>query len=184
MRNFVQIAAGVDVLPLLFAIHRQPALWNQHTARTEGADSPHRAVDDIWCRFRDPEQLTCAASYAEPFVPVSYPAWHALPQMRGTIFSLMARLEAVQLGLVLITRVPPGAQAAPHHDRGRWAAEFFNVKVALPLATNAGCYNTCEDERVTMRVGDVWQFDNQIVHSTVNDGDSDRITLLVSLRCE
>lgn len=184
MRNFLQIAGGVDVLPLMLDLNRSPGLWNQHTARTEGADSPHRTVDDIWCRFREPSELTCAASYAEAFVPCMYPAWHALPHLRPLVFALMARLEAVQLGLILITRVAPGAQAAPHHDRGRWAASFFNVKVALPLTTNPGCYNTCEDERVTMATGEAWLFNNQVIHSTCNDGDTDRITLLASLRCE
>ena len=37
-----------------------------------------------------------------------YPAWHALPHLRPIVFGLMARLEAVQLGGVLITRVPAG----------------------------------------------------------------------------
>lgn len=171
------------MLPLTLALYRQPELWDQHTARTEG-DSPHKSVSDIWVRFRDPQQLVSAESYAEMFVPMMYPAWHALPQLRPLTLSLMARLEAVQLGIVLITRVPPGCQVEPHHDRGRWAAEFFNVKVAIPLATNPDCHNTCEDERVTMRIGDVWLFENQCIHSTVNDGETDRITLLLSLRCE
>jgi hypothetical protein len=33
-------------------------------------------------------------------------------------------------------------------------------------------------------VGSAWCFNNQVLHSTVNDGDSDRITLLLSMRVE
>jgi hypothetical protein len=183
MRHFCQVAAGVDVGPLVWALHRQPGLWNQHTARTRG-DTPHLAVDDIWVRFRDPVELTDAAAFAETFSPVMYPAWHALPPLRPLIFALMARLEAVQLGGVLITRVPPGCQVAPHDDRGRWHPEFFTMKVYLPLLTNPQCYNECMDERIYMKVGDAWTFDNLLTHATVNDGATDRVTLIVSLRCE
>ena len=147
MREFQQIAANVDVLPLLCELYRQPELWNQHTARTCGI-SPHSDVDDIWVRFRNPEELTSAASFAEPFAPVFYPAWHALPHLRQIVFGLMARLEAVQLGGILITRVPAGKQVAPHDDRGRWHSEWFATKAYLPLVSNDRCINTCGDEMV------------------------------------
>lgn len=183
MRHFQQIAAGVDVLPLLLDLYRQPELWNAHTARTAGA-GPHSAVDDIWCRFRAFPDLTSPASYDEPFTPVMYPAWSALPHLRPLVFSLMARLEAVQLGGILITRVSAGCQVAPHDDRGRWHPEFFRTKVYLPLASNDHCWNTCDDESVCMRAGEAWLFDNLKMHSTVNDGESDRVTLIVAMRCE
>jgi hypothetical protein len=183
MRYFQQIAANIDVLPLVLELYRQPELWDQHTARTEG-DSPHREVSDIWCRFRAWDQLSSPAAYAEPFVPVMYPAWFALPHLRPLVFGLMARLEAVQLGAVLITRVPRGKQVYPHDDRGRWHPSFFNQKVYLPLASNDRCINTCGDETVVMKCGDVWLFDNLVEHATINDGETDRITLIVALRCE
>ena len=184
MRHFQQIAAGVDVLPLLLAMHRQPELWNTHTARTAGGQGPHGAVDDIWVRFRDPAALTTQEAFAEPFQPVMYPAWFALPQLRPIVFPLMARLEAVQLGGILITRVPPGEQVLPHDDRGRWHPEYFTTKIYLPLMSNDRCVNTCAGESVVMRVGEAWTFDNLKVHATINDGVEDRISLIVSLRCE
>jgi len=184
MREFHQVAAGIDIQPLLCELYRQPELWNQHTARTAGGVGPHGEVDDIWVRFRAREELTCMASYAEPFAPVFYPAWHALPHLRPIVFGLMARLEAVQLGGVLITRVPPGRQVAPHDDRGRWHPEWFTTKAYVPLMSNERCINTCGDEVLCMRPGDAWLFDNLKTHSTVNDGDTDRVTLIVSMRCE
>lgn len=183
MRHFQQIAAGVEVLPLVLDLYRQPLLWNQHTARTSGAGS-FKGTSDIWVRFRDPTELVSRDAYAEPFIPVFYPAWHALPHLRPIVFGLMARLEAVQLGGVLITRVPGGQQVAPHDDRGRWHPEFFRTKAYLPLASNDRCYSTCGDERVTMKVGDAWLFDNLETHSTVNEGETDRVTLIVSMRVE
>jgi hypothetical protein len=183
MRYFQQIAAGVETLPLTIDLYRQPELWDAHTARTGGAGS-FEGTSDIWVRFRDPAELVSRAAFAEEFRCQWYPAWHALPHLRPIVFGLMARVEAVELGGVLITRVPAGRQVAPHDDRGRWHPEFFRTKAYLPLATNSQCYSTCANERVTMAVGEAWLFDNLEVHSTVNEGDTDRITLIVSMRCE
>lgn len=183
MRNFQLIAHNIDVLPLVLDLYRQPGLWDAHTARTDGEGS-FRNTSDIWVRFRDPSELTSREAFNEPFIPVMYPAWHALPHLRPLVFSLMARLEAVQLGGILITRVPSGQQVSPHDDRGRWHPTFFQTKAYLPLATNAACYSTCEDERIVMGVGECWLFDNLKTHSTVNDGETDRITLIVSMRVE
>ena len=183
MRHFVRIAAGIETLPLALDLYRQPELWNQHTARTGGVGA-FVGTDDIWVRFRDPAELVSRESFAEPHVPVFYPAWHALPHLRPIVFGLMARVEAVHLSGILLTRVPPGQQIAPHDDKGRWHSEFFQTKAYIPLATNALCVNTCGDERVIMNVGDAWLFDNLETHSTVNDGETDRVTLIVSMRVE
>jgi hypothetical protein len=53
LRNFLKIAEGVDVMPLLSALARSPELWNQNLLRTTHQSSPHTQVDDIWLRFND-----------------------------------------------------------------------------------------------------------------------------------
>jgi hypothetical protein len=183
MRQFLKIASGIETLGVMMDLARQPELWNRHADRTRG-DSPHREVDDIWIRFRAYGDLTMPEAFGEPFIPAFYPAWAALPHLRPIVFGLMARCEAVQLGGVLITRVGPGKQVRPHDDRGRWHPEFFTTKIYVPLTTNAECFNTCADETVVMMQGEAWIFDNLKPHSTVNNGDSDRVTLIVSLRVE
>lgn len=182
-RHFLKIASGIETLGVLMDLNRQPELWNVHGDRTRG-DSPHRNVDDIWIRFRAYDDLTTPEAYSEPLIPAFYPAWSALPHLRPIVFGLMTRLEAVQLGGILITRVAPGKMVEPHDDRGRWHAEFFNMKAYVVLASNPDCYNTCGDETVVMQPGEAWVFDNLKEHSTVNAGETDRVTLIVSLRVE
>lgn len=183
MRNFQLIASGIDTLPLMIDLYRQPELWNQNNARTARIGF-FDGTDDIWVRFRDPSELTVRDAHMDWFSPVFYPAWHALPHLRPLVFSLMARLEAVQLGAIFITRVPSGQQVKPHDDRGRWHPEFFTTKAYIPLATNSQCYSTCEDEKIVMGIGECWLFDNLKTHSTVNEGATDRITLIVAMRVE
>ena len=183
MRLFQPIAAGIDVVPLLLSLYRQPELWNQHDARTAN-EGPFYNTDDIWLRFREPKNLVSREAYFEEFRCVYYPAWSALPHVRPIVFGLMARCEAVELGAVLITRVPPGQQVKPHDDRGRWHAEYFETKAYVPLQTNPACVSTCGDERLVMGLGECWTFPNTLTHSTINDGLEDRITLIVCMRCE
>ncbi len=183
MRHFRLIAQNIDVLPLLLDLYRQPALWNEHPARTNH-EGPFTGTDDVWLRFRDPAALVSRENYAEEFRCQWYPAWHALPHVRPIVFGLMARCEATELGGVMITRVPSGQQVKPHRDLDRWHAAFFNLKVYIPLMTNPAVVSTCGDEVCVMAPGAAWAFPNDELHSTVNDGDCDRITLITCLRVE
>lgn len=183
MKYFEKIADGVMVAGLALDLFRQPDLWDRDRDRTEHGEV-FRGTSDIWARFRARAELTTPEAWVEPHVPVFWPAWYRLPHLRPLVFGLMARVEAVQLGGVLITRVPSGGRVAAHDDRGRWHSEWFNAKAYLPIETNPDCYNTCGDEIVTMGRGEAWLFDNLQTHSTVNSGETDRVTLIVSMRVE
>lgn len=185
MKNFLQIADGVDVTPLLLAIKQHPELWNQFSIRKTTTGTPHTEMSDIWVRYRPFEEFDPAnpKAFLEAHFPVWYPAWHALPQLRPIVFGMMARMEATHLGGILITRIPPGGKIAPHVDRG-WHPEFMNCKLYLPLMTNESCWFRVEDERVTMKTGDIWWLDNTKEHEIVNEGETERMTLIVCMRRE
>jgi len=94
----------------------------------------------------------------------------------------MQTVKAVELGGILITRIPAGASVKPHHDRGSWHAEFFDRKTYVIVKANERCVNTFEDEEVVMRTGEAYLFNNLVTHSVRNDGDSERITLIICMR--
>jgi hypothetical protein len=83
-----------------------------------------------------------------------------------------------------MTRIPPGKQVYPHHDRGTWHAEYYTTKVYIPLRANAQCVNFCGDDWEVMAPGTVWQFNNLVDHSVVNGGQTERITLICCYRVE
>lgn len=182
--RFLRVATGIDVSPLLAQIDAQPELWDQHSQRRTHDGSPHSAMRDIWVRYRAFDELTSPAAYGEPHFATFYPAWNKLPALRPIVFGLMAQAGAVYLGGILITRIPPGGKILPHHDRGSWHAEFHNAKVYVPLRSNSRCVNTCEDQSAVMMPGEAWYFDNLRTHSVENNGDQERITLIISMRVE
>lgn len=183
MKHFEHVASHIRTAPLLRQVEAHPELWNRHPART-GAGGSFDETSDLWVRFRDPAELVGVQSFTEPHFSVFYPAWHVLTELHQMVWDMMARERATMLGGILLTKIPPGCQVKPHHDRGRWHAEFYNRKIYIPLKTNERCVNRCEDELVVMRVGEGWFFNNLVTHSVVNDGEDERITAIICLRTE
>ena len=184
MRNFIQVA-NFDVTQLLLQLQRNDNLWNQHDDRTTRALTAHNETSDIWLRYRPLDQLINSASYNEPFCEfVWYPAYYKLPEIRLITQALMQKVSGTQLGGVLITRIPPGCQVKPHSDKTAWHANYFNTKIYTDLQANQFCTNYADDEQITMKPGESWVFDNCKLHSVENLGDSDRITLITSIRCD
>ena len=93
----------------------------------------------------------------------------------------MTRFRAVQLGNVLLTKILPGGEVKAHSDQG-WGPSFFDLKFYIVLQGNDRCVNWCEDDRVTMRTREAWMFRNTVPHGVVNNGDEDRISLIITMR--
>lgn len=184
MSNFQKLPLIFDVQPLLGQLSDHPELWNQNPERKDAPCSPHAAMSDIWLRFRPKAELREPKHYGEPHIPTWYPSRRYLPAAEEISLTLMSYFRAVQLGGVLITKIPPGGRIAPHNDKGRWHPEFFNGKAYVPLKSNKGCLNICENDAIVMRAGECWTFDNLKEHSVENNGQEDRITLIICMRLE
>ncbi len=181
MSRFRLVHAGLDTAPMLAELAAHPMLWDEHPERRAAPGSPHARMTDIWLRARARDDLGEPDAFRLPHRPVFYPAWRALPSLHPVVWSLMASHKGVELGNVLLTRLPPGEAIGTHADHG-WAVEWFDRKFYAVLRGNARCVNTCEDEEVAMRTGEVWEFENRVPHGVENYGASERISLIVTLR--
>ncbi|MDN8066333.1 aspartyl/asparaginyl beta-hydroxylase domain-containing protein [Burkholderia vietnamiensis] len=185
MRNFLKIDDGVDVAPLVVAIDAHPELWDSHKERKTSDGSPHTGMSDIWVRYNDIRKYRDRQSFNDEHVPVWYPAYHALPEMRPILFDLMATVQGEMLGGVLITRIPPGAGIAAHVDEG-WHVEYYD-KFYVSLRSAPGAEFYCDEggvEVLNPKEGEIWRFDNRKNHWVENNSDRDRITLIVCIRTE
>jgi mannose-6-phosphate isomerase-like protein (cupin superfamily) len=182
MRAFHRLGSGVDVSALALELFRQPELWDQNTTRRTYPDTPHGDMTDIWVRFRSPDAVTSLEDHQTEYRCVMWPAWFKLPSLRPIIFAMMTKVGAVELGSILITRLPENGSIKPHSDAGSWAAEFYNMK--LHLIVQGKAVVTCQDEMVVFERGELFTFDNLQVHSVMNHWTEDRIALIVSMRVE
>lgn len=185
MKHFQQLAAGVNVTPLMNALQRQPELWDANPIRTQHPGTAHAQVSDILLRFNDLDEYLRTGdptTITDDKEAIAYPAWDRLPQIRPIIFDLMRTVEATRLGRVIITRLPPGREITPHEDQGA-PAEYYR-RFQLAIQSLPGALFHIGDETVNFRSGDVYMIDNRTEHSVVNNSSDDRICAIIDLRCE
>lgn len=175
------IASGFDVAPLVAEIEAHPEVWNTHRMRTDAYETPHKAVSDIWVRYNDWANWTGdVQAFNGPHTSVYYPVIGVIPAVLDLIDQVIATVGGTELGGVLITKIPPGGEVKPHIDGG-WHAAHYR-KFAVQLLGNdrqAFCF---EDSELRPEPGDLYTFDNSRLHWVKNESDTDRMTLIVTLR--
>lgn len=193
MRNFLQLAANIETLPVLHQLTRNAHLWNENDMRQTYAGSPHAQADDIWLHFSDIVKVEGGHKARSTIVTkdgelvdvdehecVPYRAWYALPAARAIALATMRLVDGVRLGRVVITRLKPGAKIFPHADGGSPATYYQRYQVALQ--SDPGVVFRAGDEHCEMRTGDVWWFNNRLEHEVVNNSGRDRIAMIVDIR--
>jgi hypothetical protein len=185
MKYFQQLAAGINVTPLMNALQRQPELWDANPIRTKHPGTAHAEVSDVLVRFNNIEEYLRTgdpATITDDKEAIPYPAWEKLPQLRPIIFDLMRTVEATRLGRVIITKLPPGKEITPHVDQGAPATWYERYQLAIQSLP--GAEFNIGDEGVNFRSGDMWWINNGVEHSVVNNSKDDRIVCIIDLRCE
>lgn len=181
--QFIKLASGINVLPVALELSRIAHRWNEYDVRKTYAGTPHAGMDDIYVRYRDRAEIKGPASHNDAgYRNVWWSAWPELPSLRPIVFALMSTVSAVELGSVLLTRLPPGGKILPHSDAGSWAPGFYNCKVHVTIAGRS--ISRCGGDQVEMVQGDAYEFDNLTEHSVENLGPGERIVCIVSMRCE
>jgi hypothetical protein len=178
MKHFQQLAAGLNVTPLMNALQRQPELWDANPIRTQHPGTAHAEVSDILVWFNNLDQI--AEGIIDDKEAIPFPAWDKLPQLRPFIFDLMRTVEGTRLGRVIITRLPPGKTITPHVDQGAPATYYSRYQLALQSLPGALFH--IGEETVNFRSGDLWFIDNETVHSVENFSADDRIVCIIDIR--
>lgn len=168
---------GLDIQPILDELGANPALWDTHTGRTENPDSPHHGLQDIWVRFAPP-----GSGANTDHRSVWYEAAEHLPSVKDLAFRLMKVFEGVELGGILITKIPAGKMCRPHVDNG-WHAKHYE-KFAVQLASAPGQKFCFQTEGLETEPGDLFWFDNSYEHWVINPTEHDRITLIFCIKTD
>lgn len=178
------ILDGMKSHLVLRDIANNEKLWNEWPLRTMYENSPHRDVDDIWLRFRDPFELStltpeefCNTRYT----PMWYPCMDRMQNTKKIIERIFTLVDGEELGGCLITRIPPGKQVFPHRDGG-YNCEHYLSKYLLLIQSHPDQYFEIGGKKVTGEKGDLFIFDNRTTHSVVNNSDVDRISLIMSIK--
>lgn len=186
MRNFLKIAEGVDVMPLLAAIKRNPDLWKEDTYLRDYPQGPFGDTETIMLRFpvkgvyetqKEAEQHLFTHDMHES---IDYPAYKLLHEARPLIMGLMNRVGGERLGRVMINKLKPGGRIYPHADTPEHC-EYYS-RHHIVLESEPGNSFRCGDETVWMKQGEVYWFNNKLEHEVLNSSASDRIQIVVDIR--
>lgn len=158
----------------------QAHIWNQHSPRRE--QYVHSEISDIWVRYNAWENYTGdLAAFNEMHISEWYEVAFDFPALIYLVNDVLAHLSPVELGGVLITKIPPGGSVQRHSDSG-WHAEYYRDKYAVQIKGNADQAFCFEHVQLSAEPGQVYWFDNQREHWVVNNSDEDRITMIICTR--
>jgi hypothetical protein len=191
MRNFLRIATGVPVTPLMLAISRRPELWTEDTFLRHYPQGPFGMVDSIMLRFPPiAEGLTDRqiALYKKNRLPgydqhesIDRPAYALLPEARAIAMQVFTAVSGVRLGRVMINRIAPGGKIFPHADTPVHAEYYSRFHVVLQ--SEPGVIFRAGDEETYWETGSVFWFNNKLEHEVINNSGTDRIHMIVDARC-
>ena len=172
-KSFHKVAIGLHVAGLINELEQNPQLWDEHPQRRISPNSPHAQMQDIWVRFGRGD--TSGEHDSE-----WYDSAELLPSAKKLAFLVMGIVDGERLGGVLITRLPAGAEIAPHIDKG-WHADYYE-KFYVALAS-PGVFGF-EDGDIIAKEGDCYLFRNDRLHWVKNDSDTERLTMVVCIKTD
>lgn len=186
MRNFQMIGQGLDVVPLLHQIRRQPELWREDTYLRDYPQGPFGQVESVILRFPDRSVHATEAALAahmehfDQHENYDQPPYKRLTEARPIITNLMHYVGGERLGRVMINKIAPGGKVFPHADTPVHANYWDRYHVVLE--SHPGVDFRCEDEHVYMPTGTIWWFQNANEHEVINNSAGDRVHMIVDIR--
>lgn len=179
MKNFQQVGTA-SLLPLLHQIQRQPELWKADTYLRDYPQGPFGDTETIFLRFPPASVSELEQGKKDQHECVWMDGAIYLPAARKHLFDLMALTEGERLGRVMINKLRVGGRVYPHADTPVHANYWDRYHFVLQ--STPGVAFRCGDEEVWMRPGEVWWFQNALEHEVVNNGETDRIHMIVDIR--
>lgn len=141
--------------------------WDDYTFRQDNFKShtQTKTIPLIWDETKD------KIIYWE-----HYPKFKPLLDKLEVIFR--NNIGAGILSNAILVKMPKQTSIGRHKDE----YIFFdkNNRIHIPMITNNKCIFEVDGEEINMKVGEVWEINNFAKeHSVANNGDSDRIHLIV-----
>jgi hypothetical protein len=197
MKNFLRLAGGLDVMPLLAKVTRNPDWWHEDTYLCTFPQGPFGEIDSLILRF--PPRAVCATQ-EEADALLSQPGYDQhecvdqaiygrIPEARVLVMNLLHYVGGTRLGRVMLNRIQPGGKIYQHADTPAHADYWDRHHIVLQSAP--GVVFEAGDEQVYMAPGECWWFDNGKTradgsdvpkHQVINNSAVERIHMIIDIR--
>lgn len=189
MQNFYKLGEGLNVMPLMLAIHRHEkssGIWREDTYLRDYPQGPFGDCESIILRFpprsvhETEEALAQHLANFDQHENVDQEVFKRLPEARPLIWGIMSVVQGERLGRVIINKIKPGGRIFPHADTPAHA-EYWD-RFHIVLKSSPGVVFRCGEEQVYMPLGTAWWFNNKLEHEVINNSGDDRIHMIIDIR--
>lgn len=167
--NFVR-RGEIDV-SMYKSLLGEKAPWkNKWTTARKSAFSCHKNADVIplmWDGFNEykPDQEMPKSEFFDAFY------------VKDFFNKLLLVLGGGKVVSAMLVNLPSRSAVSPHQDGGDFLVK--NTRLHIPIFSPAGSFLIVSDQAIHMKDGEIFEISNNLIHSAVNNSDSDRVHLIV-----
>ena len=174
MPNFTNIARGVDIQPLLAELDAAPEMWLADTSRQRKIRCQRNTRNIFLRAARKPLPPGARNANDVHESRVARPA-RKFPRTLAYCERVADALSG-KLGRATLVALQPHGRVFPHVDTGAYYR--IRDRFHLVLRSAGGSPLAAGDERVLMRPGELWAFNNKARHWADNPSDEPRVHLI------
>lgn len=178
-RHFKRVFAGIDTDSIKKELLINEEFWHADTSRQDKIkvqrDTQTIFIRSVDKRFSNGRQSLDVHESRET-------KYHSeFPSTSGIIAELTKKIGG-ELGRLLLVRLRPSGRVLPHVDHGEYYA--IRERFHLVVASRGGSRMAAGDEISVWQEGEVWWFNNKIIHSAENRSDEYRVHVIFDLLTE
>lgn len=168
LRHFRCVDPRVDIAPLLAEIAANEEMFFHNTSRQDGVHV-QKETQAVFLRHAVPrDDIVINQNQESEWLPEA----QQFP-LASAFMEEIARREGGTLSRATIVRLKPKSQVYPHIDHG--AYYLIRNRYHLVLRSKDGSIMVAGDEKIVMKEGELWWFDNKQHHAAANPSDEWRI---------
>lgn len=164
----------IDVTPILKIIEDNNLNWDEYTARQKKYGGEHQFTKTIPIIF----DKSLNFNHTEIMPTEHYPLF----ENELNILEEKIKFSTGESGKImraLLVKLAPKKFIRPHID-GVGYSLIICRRIHIPIKTNNECFFIVGEDRRNLRVGEIWEINNdKKMHSVENNGNEDRIHLIV-----
>lgn len=191
--KYFKFIGNLDISSALQEIKENDIFFSPHTPRSEQS-MPLREGLSIHLRIHNFQSIENKATYfymnakdqADSMLSaIDTNQYILFPECKKLINSALKLIDKSGiLGRCYIAKMIPNAKIYPHYDPGKYFE--LHDRYHIVLQTNEGVSFSCGEkdncETIRFNVGELWVFNNKILHWASNNGNSDRIHIIMDVK--
>ncbi len=172
--NFKFIFHGnYDVLPIKKYLDKYHSEWLTDTSRQD-TYSAHRHTNSIFIY-----DIDASWNPGDMYKIETKTNDQDLIELSLPIINNLEKIHKGKVGKAVFIKLPPFKNVDKHKDVGGYLESVRRHHI--PIITNENVSFVIDGEKKFMDVGEIWEVNNNKMHQVWNEGDTDRIHLLIDI---